>query len=1123
MTDRYVDPATGINTGAGGIGSPWDTLAYALSTSSATVAGDTIYLRNGNYDEYVQVGISGTAGNPITIKGYTGELATLRGVAATAGIINITDKSYLTFGENLRFSYNWTPPGGTGQKFNWITVRGTTPGGASNIILQDFEVERTGWTVKEDLAEDPRNETGIFFDDVEDCLVDNIWLRGLRRGVHFTDICQDCTMQFCDIGHTRFSPLVIAGGSDVKKGIVIWQNLLHDSAAEDGIQFAPEDGLTDTVKLSYKENQGVLVLYNQIYNNGENAIDLKGTSFILIEGNAIWGTVGSVDGWDPTHGNNRSSPGAIICGSNVYSERVIIRNNIFYDNQRTIAAFPDWKVYNKRDYTGAGSTAAKSVGVGQNRTSSPALGIRNNIFTGNLYDLELFCGTNQPGNEVDTDFNLYASGSWQDGTSNSVFTTLASWRNILNQTNWRYGKDANSIFVSGATAAARHAAVKFVDVSATPTGEQGDYDFALQSTSPAKGAGGYITLTNGAGTASTSVTVDDSTWFIPNSFGRTDFQPADRIFFAGQERTITAVNDTTKVLTISSAATWADNTPIYYVFPETTATTTPDMGAMGFLVAEGGGTPPPPTPGGPGGRASVRAAVNTSTGNQTFTFATPLSGTPIAWRFTITRATVDDTAADGAAIGRGWAWDNGSSIIEGAVTFRSSHNVGTSNSGRRSLSTACIAWTLDSASTLDGEASFVSGDTDGVTINWTNAPNAAYLLTVEAFVATDAYFGPFDIPQVVDTYTTVTCGFEPNYFEVMTDNRPIASGSTDLRLSHGFATRTVSTITQQAIMLRWRTGQSPTQTLAHVSNAYIGGSLLTDGSIDSAIQLGTVTSTTFRLTAKVTDHELADAEGFVFALLFDQEVYSGIVTTPTTPSATHDHAVGIEPGSADIIATTTTAVNSADSTGGAGAYGIGMWDGTLEFSSAIADQDNVGTTNTQSHTFAGIINIDEHDGTAGIVASVVGASGTNLRVDYSTVLASACEAILVVVGETFTGTVTAAFSGTPLSGEIPLAVVFTDASTDTDTTITTWAWDFGDGSTSTSQNPSHTYTVAGDYSVTLTVSDGTVSSTLVKTEYITASEVATTEETPVAYVMASSIVEPLQIASSVQASVEVIL
>ncbi len=52
-----------------------------------------------------------------------------------------------------------------------------------------------------------------------------------------------------------------------------------------------------------------------------------------------------------------------------------------------------------------------------------------------------------------------------------------------------------------------------------------------------------------------------------------------------------------------------------------------------------------------------------------------------------------------------------------------------------------------------------------------------------------------------------------------------------------------------------------------------------------------------------------------------------------------------------------------------------------------------------------------------------------------------------------------------------LTADFTDQSSDPDGTISSWSWDFGDGGTSASQNPSHTYGSAGDYTVTLTVTD----------------------------------------------------
>jgi PKD repeat protein len=72
------------------------------------------------------------------------------------------------------------------------------------------------------------------------------------------------------------------------------------------------------------------------------------------------------------------------------------------------------------------------------------------------------------------------------------------------------------------------------------------------------------------------------------------------------------------------------------------------------------------------------------------------------------------------------------------------------------------------------------------------------------------------------------------------------------------------------------------------------------------------------------------------------------------------------------------------------------------------------------------------------------------------------------------GAPTASFSAAPTSGTAPLAVQFTDTSSGSPAT---WAWDFGDGATATTQNPAHTYTAAGTYTVSLTVSNGAGSDT----------------------------------------------
>ena len=79
----------------------------------------------------------------------------------------------------------------------------------------------------------------------------------------------------------------------------------------------------------------------------------------------------------------------------------------------------------------------------------------------------------------------------------------------------------------------------------------------------------------------------------------------------------------------------------------------------------------------------------------------------------------------------------------------------------------------------------------------------------------------------------------------------------------------------------------------------------------------------------------------------------------------------------------------------------------------------------------------------------------------------------------------AGFSANLTAGAAPLAVQFTDASTGS---ITGRTWSFGDGGTSTAQHPSHTYTAAGVYDVSLAVTGPGGSDTEVKTAYIQVAE-----------------------------------
>ena len=67
---------------------------------------------------------------------------------------------------------------------------------------------------------------------------------------------------------------------------------------------------------------------------------------------------------------------------------------------------------------------------------------------------------------------------------------------------------------------------------------------------------------------------------------------------------------------------------------------------------------------------------------------------------------------------------------------------------------------------------------------------------------------------------------------------------------------------------------------------------------------------------------------------------------------------------------------------------------------------------------------------------------------------------------------TAVASATPLSGNAPLLVNFTGSASTDDVGVTGYSWNFGDGGSSTQANPSHTYSAAGQYTASLTVTDG---------------------------------------------------
>lgn len=75
----------------------------------------------------------------------------------------------------------------------------------------------------------------------------------------------------------------------------------------------------------------------------------------------------------------------------------------------------------------------------------------------------------------------------------------------------------------------------------------------------------------------------------------------------------------------------------------------------------------------------------------------------------------------------------------------------------------------------------------------------------------------------------------------------------------------------------------------------------------------------------------------------------------------------------------------------------------------------------------------------------------------------------------------AGFSVHGANGTAPLAVSFSDTSTNTPTA---WNWSFGDGTFSETKNPEKTYMSAGNYTVNLTVANAYGADSVTKTDVI---------------------------------------
>jgi hypothetical protein len=299
---------------------------------------------------------------------------------------------------------------------------------------------------------------------------------------------------------------------------------------------------------------------------------------------------------------------------------------------------------------------------------------------------------------------------------------------------------------------------------------------------------------------------------------------------------------------------------------------------------------------------------------------------------------------------------------------------------------------LNSGNTVKGVAYFSAWITDGIRINWTTAPDTAYLMTVELY-------GGDDLSARVDTKDGVTnitdVGFEPDLVRTAC----IGGAPADSRLGELICTLGAAwnQATDVERCLGWSSlnGQSTSKVCALFSEQKSSAQLYNDA---------------ISWSADITDF---DADGFTFsgagggddisfiALKFaNHSMWLGTVDTPTGTGNQAVTAPGFTPQLVIMFQSMITAVNTLKTDSTANAFGIGGFDVTRQYGNTLSVADNAATAEAASFAQTKPVYVDDlTGGGVNLEASFVSLDATGYTLNWTTVNATARKFFVIAIEE----------------------------------------------------------------------------------------------------------------------------
>ncbi|MFA7301447.1 MAG: right-handed parallel beta-helix repeat-containing protein [Candidatus Shapirobacteria bacterium] len=559
MATTYYVATTGSNTNTGAIDQPWLTIQKA---ATSMIAGDTVLIHAGTYNEKVTPANSGNSSNYITYNAFgDGDVIIDGGGGARTSCISVGNKGYLKFiGLHLQ-NVGWT-------SHNALINVST---GGNHIIFDGLLMENAYYglnlTGNETTSDTP--SVAVSFVTLQNSTIRYTKAYGVY--MHFKVI------------DTTIGPNNIIYNDNALTGIPYDEN-------QYGINL--DDDYTNTTHVGAKRitiigneiyghavqgirpwnSEYILIKNNYVHTNGATAIQIEDNSdYVILDGNrtednaqtmeyetGIW-----VDGSSNAVIQNNYIKGNQIGFHIGSSSNVLARKNVIFNNNRApsgsnvmgllvdTSASTITLVHNTAYQNGVSGSRGNLVGC---KDSASNIKIVNNVFSESkgTQDGWFDCGISSNYN------NFYNTRTlaFTYGGSSKTWTTYKS----------SSGQDSNSITSNPL----------FFDVGST--------NFSLGSSSPNIDAGSVLTTTVSAGNG-TSIPVTDARYFF-NGYG---LMTGDIIQVGSTTTVVTEVDYVENIITVSPSISWSNGDGVSYAY----SGVAPDMGAFEY---SSGTTIPPSAP-----------------------------------------------------------------------------------------------------------------------------------------------------------------------------------------------------------------------------------------------------------------------------------------------------------------------------------------------------------------------------------------------------------------------------------------------------------------------------------------------------------------------------------------------